>query len=215
MQVRPVWQVEFGQQTCCEPPHGSHLVPRLAHPRPGSQPVSQQGCPEAPHAAHMVENGLTGSVTHAAFASVHARAPVQHVWPVAPHATQVPFAQAVPAAEQVAPAQQGWFAPPQATQAPLEQVVPPSAHRSPAQHPWLNLPHVEQVPFVQVPPAAPADVTHAPWLATQVAPAPAQQPPPAQASPTQHGSPAAPHRTQVPPLQRTPGAVHTAPVQQL
>jgi len=77
------------------------------------------------------------------------------------------------------------------------------------------LPHIEQALFVQVPPAAPADVTHAPWLATQVAPAPAQQPPPAQALPAQHCWPAAPQPTQVPPLQRTPGAVHVAPVQQL
>ena len=78
-QVRPDWQGTPGQQTCCAPPHGSHLVPRLPHPRPGSQPVSQQGCPEAPHAAHMVENGLTGSATHAAFASLHARPLVQQV----------------------------------------------------------------------------------------------------------------------------------------
>jgi len=77
--VRLVWQTAFGQQTCCDPPHGSHLVPRFAQPRPGSQAVSQQGCPDAPHAAHMVLKGLTGSVTHAAFTSVHARPTVQHV----------------------------------------------------------------------------------------------------------------------------------------
>lgn len=116
-------------------------VPPLVQTSPVDvQVVPQQGCPVPPHGVQVPAAAQTSAEV------LHALAPAQQGWPLAPQALQLPPEQTVPVALHELPAQQGWSMPPHATQVELEQTEAPV--QTFPQHGWLTFPHAWHMPPV-------------------------------------------------------------------